>query len=96
MGPLCWWPALLVRALDRHKRRVASDERRGRVVTSFTSAQVINLCGPEKQVQSVDYLLPWLLHLPALLSALKCKIGPNSGLRHQHWGCEAADIVIAV
>ena len=70
--------------------------RGARRVTSFTSAQVINLCGPEKQVQSVDYLLPWLLHLPALLSALKCKIGPNSGLRHQHWGCEAADIVIAV
>ena len=57
--------------------------RGARRVTSFTSAQVINLCGPEKQVQSVDYLLPWLLHLPALLSALKCKIGPNSGLMHQ-------------
>lgn len=31
-------------------------------------------------MQSADYLLR-----AASLPALKCKIGPNSGLRHQHW-----------
>ena len=55
-------------------------------VTSFTRAQVINLCGP-KQVQSVDYLLraASISRLAGCVSALKCKIGPNSGLMHlQH------------
>ena len=55
-------------------------------VTSFTRAQVINLCGP-KQVQSVDYLLrpASISKLAGCVSALKCKIGPNSGLMHlQH------------
>ena len=55
-------------------------------VTSFTRAQVINLCGP-KQVQSVDYLLraASISRLAGCVSALRCKIGPNSGLMHlQH------------
>ena len=91
MGPLYWWPALLVRAWDSlngkcYGRRLSQSDQ-------LYLALVINLCGP-KQVQSADYLLraASLSHG----SALKCKIGPNSGLRHQHWGCEAADIVIAV
>ena len=77
MGPLCWWPALLVRAWDSLNGKCYG--RRLRQSDQLYKALVINLCGP-KQVQSADYLLRAAsLSLMAPLSNVKLDLIQGSG-----------------